>query len=267
LSDEREKLIKKSNDNTHLDTIAEVYQQTNVNKNDYLQPSTQQHRPLNDPPTIHTLIRKPNISTLKPLTKKNRLNIIIQPSSNLDVHDEQIHSSTRTTSSSSNQTTSHLIKPKAITPLGHYPNQEQIRAHINRSVIERQHPSYLSVPIRRGLLQQKLPFDASRSKVNHLLIKQQKPSTNNFHLTKQSLPFLYNDETVNDRQEKRNRKEKKRSNEINKFHDNSQKEQVRTKGIEFHPIIFFSNSSHLQQKTFMTKPSVNNIPFKDNKIK
>jgi hypothetical protein len=102
-----------------------------------------------------------------------------------------------TTSSSSNQTTprsirppaqqqQQQIKPKASTPLGHYPNQEQIRAHVNRSVVERQHPPTLPAPPRRGLIQQMIPFDASPSKVNHLLLRyhQQNQPTIIFHPSK-----------------------------------------------------------------------------------
>ncbi len=222
MSDEREKFVKRSNDSNHLDTITEVYHQTNANKTEYVQ----QHRLLNDLPIPHTIIRRPNIATLKPLTKRTKLKIIIQPSLHTDTHDEQIHSSTRTTSGSSNQTTTHLIKPKAITPLGHYPNQEQIRAHINRSVIERQHPSYLSIPTRKGLVQQKLPFDVSPSKVNHLLIKHPKKSINPSHIspsrqTRQTLPNLYNNESH--RQEKQTQKQLS--------HENPNKEHFRIKGI------------------------------------
>ena len=193
-SDEREKINKRYSDATRLDTITEFQQQTSINKNDYLQP----YRSLNDVtnktlPTTHTVIRKPNTSTLKPLRKKTKLNIIVEPSiplSYLTVNDEQIHSSTRTTSSSSNQTTSRpmqKMKPKAITPLGHYPNQEQIRAHINRSVIERQHPPYLPLTTRKSVAQQMISFDASPSKVNNLLYRQQKQRTTMFHSSKHSL--------------------------------------------------------------------------------
>ena len=37
-SDEREKFLKRSNDNIHLETITEVYHQTNPNKNEYFFP-------------------------------------------------------------------------------------------------------------------------------------------------------------------------------------------------------------------------------------
>jgi len=142
---------------------------------------THQHQSLNDStneilPTPHTIIQKQN----KPLRKKPKLNIIIEPSSpsssRLSINNEQIHPIPQTTNNSSNQ----QIKPKAITPLGNYLNQEQIRAHINRSVIERQHPSYLSVPPRKGIIQQPIPFDASPSKVNNLLFRQQKQLSKNF---------------------------------------------------------------------------------------
>ena len=194
--DEREKI---NHSGAHLDTLKEFHQQTNLNKNEFLRPPTQQHRSLNDLTnrpllTTHTVTRKLNIS---PLRKKTKLNIIVEQSiplsssPRLAVNDDQIHSGTRTTSSSSNQTTSHSIqtinkknKPKAITPLGHYPNQEQIRAHINRSVIERQYPSYIPVPPRRGVIQQIAPLDTAPSKVNNLLFKQQRQSTTIFHPSK-----------------------------------------------------------------------------------
>jgi hypothetical protein len=183
-SDEREKL---NHNGAHLDTFKELHQQTNTNKSESLHPSTQQHRSLNDLtnkslPTVYTTIRKVNVS---PVRKKTKLNIIVEQSiplssSRLASNDEQIYSVTRITSSSTNQKT----KPKALTPLGHYPNQEQMRAHINRSVIERQHPSYLPIPPRRDLIQKIIPLDAASSKGNNLLSRQQKQSTNNFHSSK-----------------------------------------------------------------------------------
>ncbi len=166
--------IRKSNDELHLETN--------------LQPSVpvQPYRSLNDlTNTTHTIIPKP-------LRKKTKLNIIIEPSvsllssSRLNINDEQIHPINRipSSTSSSNQTTSQLIrirnqpiKPKAITPLGHYPNQEQIRAHINRSVIERQHPPYLPVQQRNG---QNFPS----SKVNNLLSRPVKQPTNVYRSSK-----------------------------------------------------------------------------------
>jgi len=245
---EQEKLIKKSNDNSHSDTLTELTQQTNTNTNEFLHPPhpNQQHRSLNDlsNPTLPTTIQKQN----KPLRKKTKLNIIVEPSSHLNINKEQIHPITRTPSSSSNQTTSNLIrtnnqkiKPKAITPLGYYPNQEQIRAHINRSVIERQHPSYLSIPSNKGVIQQTVPFHVSPSKVNNILFRQQKqldPSIQEDHSTikklhvapsrqiKQTLPGLYNEEIIDD-----HRKEKRRLNDRNKWQENSQKEQVQIKSI------------------------------------
>ncbi len=162
--------IKKSNDESHFETQSFV--------------PIQQHHSLNDlTNTKHTI-------PFKPLRKKTKLNIIIEPSissvssSHLNINDEQIHSINRipSSTSSTNQTTSQLIrtrnqliKPKAITPLDHYPNQEQIRAHINRSVIERQHPPYLPVPPRKG---QNVRFDATN--VNKLLSRQVKQPTNTY---------------------------------------------------------------------------------------
>ncbi len=126
---------------------------------------------INNSSITHTIIRKPNTSTLKPLRKKTKLNIIVEPSvpltsSRLAIYDEQ------------------QIKSKASTPLGYYPNQEQLRAHVNRSVIERQHPP---APHRRGVIQQLIPFDASPSKVNNLLLRhhiQQHQPTTIFHPSK-----------------------------------------------------------------------------------
>lgn len=154
--------------------------------------------PMNNLPTTHTMIRKPNTSTLKPLRKKTKLNIIVEPSvpltsSRLGIYDEQINTITGTTSSSSNQTTPRSMRPlgqqqqqqqvksKASTPLGYYSNQEQIRAHVNRSVVERQQPPSIPALPRRGVIQQMVPFDASPSKVNNLLLRhhihQQQPTT------------------------------------------------------------------------------------------
>lgn len=118
-----------------------------------------------------TVTRKINPSNVKPVRKKTKLNILNEPSSRLAVYDEQIN----TTSSSSNQTTprsthprgQQQIRSKPSTTLSHYSNQEQIRAHVNRSVVERQHLP--PPPPRRGLIQQMIPFDASPSKVNNLL--------------------------------------------------------------------------------------------------
>lgn len=138
-----------------------------------------------------TVIRKPNTSTLKPLRKKTKLNIIIEPavpltSSRLAIYDEQANGGAEATSSSSNQTTPRSIQPtiqpiksKTTTPLGYYPNPEHVKTLVNRSVVERQyHP-----PVRRGVLQQLVPFDASPSKVNKLLrhhVQHQHPTTT-FH--------------------------------------------------------------------------------------
>jgi hypothetical protein len=145
---------------------------------------------MNNLSTTNMNIRKPNTSTLKPLRKKTKLNIFVEPSlpltsSRLTVYDEQINTMTGTTSSSSNQTTprstrplgqqqqqQQQIKSKTSTPLDHYANQEQMRAHVNRSVVERQHPTNLPPPPnRRGLIRQMIPFDASPSKVNNLLLR------------------------------------------------------------------------------------------------
>lgn len=148
---------------------------------------------INNLSTTQTIIRKPNTSKIKPLRKKTKLNIIIEPSvpltsSRLDIYDEQINTMAGTTSSSSNQTTprstqplgqqqQQQIKSKTITPLGYYPNRERMRAQVNRSVVERQHPP---APSRRGVIKQLIPFDASPSKINNLLLRhhvqQQQPA-------------------------------------------------------------------------------------------
>ena len=139
-----------------------------------------------------TVTRKANPSTVKPVRKKTKLNILNEPSSRLAVYDEQIN----TTSSSSNQTTprsthphgqqqqQQQIKSKPSTTLSHYSNQEQIRAHVNRSVVERQHlPPPLPPPARRALMQQMVPFDATPSKVNNLLLRH--------HLQQNQPPILF----------------------------------------------------------------------------
>ncbi|CAF4841939.1 unnamed protein product [Rotaria sp. Silwood1] len=320
LSLQQEKKMKRSSDGALLDILdtspesTEPYTRTNTNKNELLYPpNIQQHRSLNDLtnklsskvlatrnesniPTInnnlsttHTIIRKPNTSTLKPLRKKTKLNMLIEPSapltsSRLTSYDEQINAMTGATSSSSNQTTPRSIRPlaqqqqqqqqqqqhqqqhksKAMTQLAHYPNQEQIRAHVNRSVIERQHPINLVIPVRPGVIQQRIPFDASPSKVNNLLLRyhghQPQPSTT-YHsssntqtsptrLIKQTLPTLYNDETIgNIHDEKRKQKEQikiqklkeydekkrvkqKEEYENNKSNEIYQKEQKRIKNIQ-----------------------------------
>lgn len=136
-------------------------------------------------------------------------NKISRKKSKLNIIDEQIQSISRTTSDANNPTTSNLIrinnsqtKQKAITPLGHYPNQEQIRAHINRSVIERQRPPYLLIPSQKNGIQHAPP-----SKFNNLPYRQQKPVDRNnqeihlppFRQTKQILPSLYNGEIIESR--------------------------------------------------------------------
>lgn len=139
---------------------------------------------VNHPPVSQSLVRKPNTSTLKPLRKKTKLNIIIEPalpltSSRLAVDDEQTHALVAATSSSSSQTTPRSAHPpaaqpskvKTTPPLDYYANHEQIKAHVNRSVVERQHPPAPPPPPRRTGLHQLVPFDASPSKVNKLLLK------------------------------------------------------------------------------------------------
>jgi hypothetical protein len=141
------------------------------------------------PITTQMLNQKPNTSTLKPLI-----------SSRVAVCDEQINAMTGTTSSSSNQATSRSIRPvgqqqqiksKTTTPLGYYANPEQMRTHVNRSVLERQHPTnFPSPPHRRGLIQQIIPFDASPSKVNNLLLRHHNQPTIIFHPSKKRILFI-----------------------------------------------------------------------------
>ncbi|UJR24856.1 hypothetical protein I4U23_006225 [Adineta vaga] len=200
--------MKRSSDGALLDLIdtpRNSYRRANAIKTELLYPSMSQHRSLNDLidkssnrvsrnesnmstnvnnlSLPQTVIRKPNTTTLKPLRKKTKLNIIIEPavpltSSRLAIYDEQINALTGATSSSSSQTTPRSIQPTILqqqikskltsTSLGYYANPEQVKAHVNRSVVERQHPPI--PPVRRGpVLQQLVPFDASPSKVNKLL--------------------------------------------------------------------------------------------------
>ncbi|CAF5154441.1 unnamed protein product, partial [Rotaria magnacalcarata] len=72
---------------------------------------------------------------------------------------------------------------------------EQIRAHVNRSVIDRQHATNLVAPTRRGVIQQIIPFDASPSKVNNLLLRHyvhQTQPTNTYHQSLHNVEFLIN---------------------------------------------------------------------------
>ena len=133
------------------------------------------HRSLND------LTNNSHPKSKKSSRKKTKLNLIVEPTiSPLHLHHHSI---------SNSQTPFHvirpgnpLIKPKSITPLGHYPNPEQIRAHINRSVIERQHPSYLPT----GQQQQ----NAILSKADQLVSRQVKQPLNIFRSSKSSIVFI-----------------------------------------------------------------------------
>lgn len=116
-----------------------------------------------------TSARKASLPHLQPIRKPNKSNL----NNDTLVTDEKVHSresSSDETTPRSKRMISQQMKPKAVTTLGHYPNPEQIRAHINRSVIDSQHPPAFSVAKRRGILQQLVPFDASPSKVNHRYI-------------------------------------------------------------------------------------------------
>ena len=138
----------------------------------------------------------PNFSVLKPIRKGQLNNGIayrnqVSTCSDQLVREDQRHTIASAKTNSSNEITPRSvktkhsgIKTKAITPLGHYPNPEQIRAHINRSVTEKQHPIPLAIPNRNGILQQMIPFDASPSKVNNLLHRQQRIPVTVFHAGK-----------------------------------------------------------------------------------
>ncbi|CAF0979092.1 unnamed protein product [Rotaria sordida] len=275
-SHKQKQMNKKSNDISHFDTLKEFHQQTNINKIEFNHLSNQQYRSLHDLTnkslrTTHTLNQKSTIPILKQLRNEKKLNMIVESStSSIPFNDEQIYSTMKTSNSSNNQTISHSnrstneqIKSKATTLRSHYPNQEQIREHINRSVIERQYPSYLSILQRKDVIQQTIPLNTSSSKVNNHLFRQEKqsmtssniqrndlsPSTmKNLHIgsshqTKQTLPSLYNEEIINDFQEKRNPKETKRSNNINQWQRNSQKEQIQNNGRISISFKIFQNSN------------------------
>ncbi|CAF1050046.1 unnamed protein product [Adineta ricciae] len=212
----------RSNSDTYFKTLK-------TSKAELPYPLTQQHRALNDLttrilPTTQTPIQKANPSSLKPLRKSTKLNIIVQPSIP-STRPEPIQSVTRTTSSSSRQT----FKTKAVTPLGHYRNPEQIRAHINRSVIDRQQPSHV---LKRGTIRQKvIPLDIPASKINTLLTKQSNQSKIIIHSktnenstvqhlcvpqprqTKPTLPLLHHDEVLPEKTQK----DKERMNDKHKI--------------------------------------------------
>ncbi|CAF4205116.1 unnamed protein product [Rotaria sp. Silwood2] len=266
-SDKQNKMSKNYDDSFHFDTLKEFHQQTNINKIECINPSSQQYQSLNDLTnkslrTTKTIIQQTTIPTLKKLTNERKLNIIVKSSTPLSTsfipfNDEQIHSTSKTSNNQtifhSNRLINQQIKPKATISLSQYPNQEQIREHINRSVIERQHRSYLSIPQRKDIIQQTILLNASPSKLNNHLFRKEKQSTTNssiernylnsstiqnFHIassqqTKQTLPYLYNEEIIDDYQKKINKKEKKRSNNINQWQRNYQKNQIQVnvKGI------------------------------------
>ncbi|CAF4389496.1 unnamed protein product, partial [Adineta steineri] len=113
---------------------------------------------------------------LKPTKQKTNSNSIIEPSiptssSHLtnNNNNEQIHSITRITNN------------QHIKPIGHNSNQEQLRAHINRSILDRQYPSYSRIPPRRNSKKSITSLDNSLSKVNNRSSRQQKQSTNIIH--------------------------------------------------------------------------------------
>ncbi|CAF1386119.1 unnamed protein product [Adineta steineri] len=217
LFNEKEKI----NHDTHLNTLKELHQQTNTH------PLTQQHRSSNNINinSIHTITRKPNRPLLKPIKQKTNSNIIIEPSIPISSshltnnnNNEQIHSITRITNN------------QHIKPIGHNSNQEQLRAHINRSILDRQYPSYSRIPPRRNSKKSITSLDNSLSKVNNRSSRQQKQSTNIIHSntnipedvstiqklnlvsprqTKQTLPVTSSEKNINNHQEKRRLNQKK----------------------------------------------------------
>lgn len=116
-------------------------------------------------------INSPPKST-KSLRKKSQVSLVIQPI----IAPSHLHSTDHSPSNNPKP-----IKPKSITPLGHYPNPEQIRAHINRSVIERQHPTYLPTVSQQQ--------HAILSKADQLVSRQVKQPLNIFRSSR-SLIFI-----------------------------------------------------------------------------
>ena len=86
-----------------------------------------------------------------------------------------------------------------------------------------------------GLSVQRNNLSLSTTKTSHL--------TSSSNQTKQTSPNLYDDETVDDCQNKANRMKKKRPNEIDQRQENFQKEQVQVKSTLIHHLAF------LQTKT------------------
>ena len=188
-SNEQGKKIKQTNNHPCVDTFAEAHQQVNKNKIKFLHSSNQQHRSSNHYddktfPTRDTIIGKPNASLLKPLGNKKKLNTTVEsatptPSPRLNHNNEQLHSFIKTTPHW-NLSVNEQIRSKAATPLGHYPNQEQTRDHVNRSVIKRQHPSYLPIAEKRNVKQQMAPFNYSSTKPHDPLFRQQNQPAHGF---------------------------------------------------------------------------------------
>ncbi|CAM4875532.1 unnamed protein product [Rotaria socialis] len=269
LYEEPEKMIKSSSESSHLDTLNEFHQHTNIHRNETIQP----YRSLNDVtnktqrPKLK-ISQKPIVSTSKKLRNRNKLNILVESlmsssTSFVSLNDEQNHSTTNMTNSSSNQTVSHSnqsfyeqIKSKARTPLNnHYPNQEQIKAHINRSVIDRQHQSYLTMSQGKYVIHKMASLNNSKLQFNNHLLRQEKQSTTRFYpisseQIKQPLPTLSNEEIIDYFKEKWNRKKKQQLNNIDQWQQDSQKEQsqVNTKHTE-KPLKTSRNSENSPNQT------------------
>ena len=149
--------------------------------------------------STQTIHRKPNTLTLKPLRRKAQLNSLHEQSipltsSRLHHYDEQMPSMTGTTNNSSNQTTPRSIRPTMKTkippPINSHSNEDSTR--ISRTTMERTNPFPLTMQPRRGILQQMIPFDASPSKMNNLLIRHHLHQTNPFHPSKANILFSLN---------------------------------------------------------------------------
>ncbi|CAF1132189.1 unnamed protein product [Rotaria magnacalcarata] len=257
LYEEPEKMLKSSSESSHLDILNKSHQHINIHRNEIIHPSIQPYRSLNDV-TNKTqrskleISQKPITSPSKKLRNRSKLNIRVESlmplsTSFVSLNDEQNHSTTNMTNSSSNQTVSYSnqsfyeqIKSKARTPLNnHYPNQERIKAHINRSVIDRQHQSYLTMSQRKDVIQKMASSNNSKLQFNNHLSRPQEQSTTRFYpisseQAKQPLLTLSNEEIIDYFKEKRNRKKKQQLNNIDQWQQDSQKEQrqVNTKHTE-----------------------------------
>lgn len=202
-SKEKENIRSKGTDKKqHSQILKEFYQDATINKNEpnqwsnaqdevseYLSHASQSFTPGN--------IEKQNISRSKNFKTKRRLNIIVGSTapvltSIVPLNDERHSTIQKIMSNSRNQRLSYStkinyeqIKSKSTTALFHCSNQKQIRAHINRSVIERQHPIYLTMSQEKDATQKAMSLNIPRSKVNNHSFELDKRSTRSFHSSKQ----------------------------------------------------------------------------------